>query len=148
MTNDELKEKLTDSEILFLTIVGEARSESVEGQIAVANVIVNRSKYRKLSIKDVCLQRLQFSCWNEDDPNRQVLIEEAKKMLIGEYSEESYKQIQWIVDGVVGDKINDNTRGRDHYMTTSLFNSNERPNWAKTPKNDPIKIGNHTFLNV
>jgi hypothetical protein len=148
MTNEELKEKLSDSEILFLTIVGEARGESIEGQVAVGNVIVNRALKRQKSIKEICLSPFQFSCWNENDPNRKVLISLAEIILKGNYNFPDYKQIQWIVEGLLGGKLKDNTRGSDHYMTSSLFNSDKRPSWARAPLKDPIVIGNHTFLNV
>jgi spore germination cell wall hydrolase CwlJ-like protein len=148
MTNKELKHDLSDREILVLTIVGEARGEPIEGQIAVANVIVNRALRRKISVKDVCLAPKQFSCWNENDSNRPLLEELAKEFIRGEYQLKDYKQIQWIVEGILEGKLSDNTKGSDHYMTTSLFNSDKRPKWASAPLKDPIIIGNHVFLNV
>ncbi len=145
MTAEELLKELADSEALFLTIVGEARGEPVEGQIAVANVILNRAKKRRQSIKEVCLAHNQFSCWNYDDPNRILLEELAKKILKGNYIYNDYKQIQWVIEGVIGGKLDDNTRGTDHYMTTGLFYSENRPSWATNPKKE-LKIGEHTFL--
>jgi|14BtaG_2_1085337.scaffolds.fasta_scaffold00099_5 spore germination cell wall hydrolase CwlJ-like protein len=47
-----------------LTILAEARGEGEIGQSAVMAVIVQRSLERNLSMKDVCLERKQFSCWN------------------------------------------------------------------------------------
>ena len=47
-----------------LTILAEARGEGEVGQSAVMAVIVQRSLERNLSMKDVCLERKQFSCWN------------------------------------------------------------------------------------
>ena len=40
------------------------RGEGEVGQSAVMAVIVQRSLERNLSMKDVCLERKQFSCWN------------------------------------------------------------------------------------
>ena len=148
MTNDEIRKQFTDSEVMFLTIVGEARGEPVEGQIAVANVIVNRSRKRQQTIKDICLAPKQFSCWNFGDPNRAKIDKLAFRILQGEYNFPEYTQIQWVVEGIIGHKLKDNVKGRDHYMTTSLFNSDKRPSWAKMPKTDPIELGNHTFLEV
>ncbi|WP_421723155.1 cell wall hydrolase [Bauldia sp.] len=66
-----------DMEILTLarTLYGEARGEPKEGIEAVANVIVNRvmSKRYPNTVSKVCLQRLQFSCWNDNDPNRKII---------------------------------------------------------------------------
>ena len=63
---------------------GEARGEGEEGLEAVAEVIHNRAKlraaYEKRQIKSedyhiVCLVDKQFSVWNKDDPNREILEE-------------------------------------------------------------------------
>lgn len=133
---------------MFLTVVGEARGEPVEGQIAVANVIMNRAKTRGPNIKEVCLAPKQFSCWNPGDPNRKLLDDLAQKMMEGSYAYDKYKQIQWIVDGIITGKLTDNTKGKDHYMTTALYHSVSKPSWARVPKGSPVEIGNHTFLNV
>lgn len=150
MTNNEIGKELSDTEVFFLTIMGEARGEPIEGQIAVAWVIMNRSIKRKQSIREVCLADRQFSCWNEGDPNRPLLIALAKKIMLGnyDYADSLNKQIQWVVDGVYTGKIKDNTSGSDHYMTTDLFQSEERPRWSKAPLKKPLAVGNHTFLNV
>lgn len=148
MTNEELKRDFSDSEIMFLTIIGEARGEPIEGQVAVANVILNRSKVRKLSIKDVCLQEKQFSCWNTNDPNRLKLTNLASRIQEGSYVIPEYKQVQWVVEGAIENKLKDNVNGRDHYMTTVLFISAKKPSWANKPKGQVLRIGNHVFLSV
>lgn len=62
--------------ILARTIYGEARGESQIGKEAVAEVIMNRvaSKRYPDTVKEVCLQPWQFSCWNPNDPNRTKII--------------------------------------------------------------------------
>jgi cell wall hydrolase len=148
MSDQEVLNQLTDSEVLFLTLVGEARGEPVEGQIAVGSVILNRAKERKLTIKAVCLQPKQFSCWNINDPNRSHLMDLARLFLKGQYGFKGYEQLHWVAHGLIERKLKDNTFGKDHYMTSALFKSDDRPSWAKFPKTDPVVIGNHTFLNV
>lgn len=54
------------------TVYAEARGEPREGQIAVANVIINRALANKSywggsSIAGVCRQPYQFECWNGKD---------------------------------------------------------------------------------
>ncbi len=147
MNNSELRANLSESEILFLTIVGEARGEPIEGQVAVGNVILNRSTARKQSILDICLAPKQFSCWNENDPNRAVLIELANKILFGSNSYDDYKQIQWIVEGLMDKKVSDNTHGSNYYMVTGLLNSDKRPVWASRIHNSTV-VGHHTFFNI
>ena len=46
---------------LALTIYHESRGEPVSGQYAVAEVVVNRSQERNLSICDVVYEKNQFS---------------------------------------------------------------------------------------
>jgi len=148
MTNDEIKGQLNDFEILCLTVIGEGRGEPVEGQIAIANVIMNRSRIQKKSIKEICLAPAQFSCWNETDPNRLLLETLIKEILLGNHEVGFYKQIMYVVGGVYDGKISDNTKGVQNYMTTKLFNSPLRPGWAKKPKAEPFQIGSHTFIRV
>lgn len=47
------------------TLILEARGEGIEGMVAVGEVIRTRAEERGLSYRAVCLQRKQFSCWND-----------------------------------------------------------------------------------
>src|SRR5688572_3742365 len=62
-----------DSLIPVQTIILEAENQSLEGQIAVGEVIRNRAKRGDLSHESVCLSRRQFSCWNEPGEARKRL---------------------------------------------------------------------------
>lgn len=141
---------LFPDEIMALTIYGEARGESVEGQIAVANVIFNRwkdnpKKYK--SVKDVCLEPKQFSCWNENDPNRDKLLALGEDIDKNKELDKVMQQCIYIARGVIGCKLLDNTKGSKYYITKSLWD-NSRPLWAKTPITKPLSIGNNNFFNV
>jgi len=60
----------------IVTLWAEARGESFEGQVAVAEVIQRRTALRLFShgtIGSTVLWPLQFSCWNARDPNRDRL---------------------------------------------------------------------------
>ena len=50
--------------VVALTILAEARGEGREGMELVAGCILQRSIDRNMTMRQVCLQRLQFSCWN------------------------------------------------------------------------------------
>jgi hypothetical protein len=145
-------ESLTETEILALTIIGEARGEPIEGQIAVGCVVRNRfhanpSKYRNWH--DVCLEPLQFSCWNEFDTNYPFLKESAEKLISGGSIVDPYlRQCIFIAGGVISWDIIDNTKGAKNYMTTALYNSDKKPSWAKVLKSSPIEIGKQIFINV
>ena len=59
--------------IFAKTIWAAARGEPLEGQIAVANVIINRARQGGWwgdDVVKVCRKPKQFSCWNNGDPNR------------------------------------------------------------------------------
>lgn len=67
---------MEDLIIAARTLWGEARGESYEGKKAVAHVLLNRLKAghgRASTLAGVCLQPLQFSCWNGTDPNLPLL---------------------------------------------------------------------------
>jgi len=57
-------------DVIAHTIYYEARGESHKGKLAVASVIYNRcySRYggfiTPLNLRNVCLRKFQFSCWN------------------------------------------------------------------------------------
>ena len=72
---------LPDEELLARCIWGEARGESIEDMVAVANVVINRlgKKIRYGStIKEVILKPWQFSCFNEKDENFPLLRQGPK----------------------------------------------------------------------
>ncbi len=148
MTFDDVKAGLTDREAVILTVYGEARGEPVEGQLAVINVIINRAFLRKLTPKEVCFQRLQFSCWNKNDKNFPILKELAEQTVVEDLPDKrELLQIGYLFDGVMKNILEDNTNKADHYMTTSLFKSDKKPSWAKNPKFTKA-IGAHTFMRV
>src|SRR5258705_5674072 len=139
-----LSDSLLPDEIMALTIYGEARGESIEGQIAVANVIMNRwranlTKFK--TVKEVCLEPFQFSCWNKSDPNYDLLERSGQNILDGKQLDSVLKQCLYISRGVMGFNLNDNTRGAKNYMTTQLLDSDRRPGWAKNRTNE-LMMGN------
>lgn len=143
-------ESLLPDEILALTIYGEARGEFTEGQIAVANVIMNRwktnpTKYK--TVRDVCLEKLQFSCWNDNDPNYPKLLLIGRALYDNKPVNEIMKQCLYIARGAMGMNFLDNTKGAKYYMTYDLLNSPNRPKWADVRIKE-VRIGNHVFFNT
>jgi hypothetical protein len=128
-----------DREILIKTVWGEARGESGLGKVAVAWVIINRAIKPQWpnTIGDVCLQPWQFSCWNDNDPNRDKL-----HSLDVESSDPIISACRRCVDDVLQGKVVDPTYGADHYYATWI----PAPNWAK---GEPTTaIGQHKFFNL
>jgi N-acetylmuramoyl-L-alanine amidase len=136
---------MNDTEILAKTIYGEARGEfnKLEGGlaslIAVANVVMNRVKkgFFGNSIEKVCLKPWQFSCWNRNDSNYEVITKVDCGEKIFDICLEISKKI---ISGVFPDL----TKNADHYYSSFL---KVPPFWAKGKK-PSVKIGNHLFFNI
>ncbi|CAF2385788.1 unnamed protein product [Rotaria sp. Silwood2] len=129
---------LDEIDVLTRTVYGEARGESIDGQVAVAWVIRNRAAkgrtYMGKTIKDVCLKPYQFSCWNSNDKNRSVLL--------NLYTDsEEYQSIRRVVEQVLNGTRTDNTQGSTHYHARRI-----QPNWT-IGKSPVVTIGNHLFYN-
>lgn len=129
-----------DIETLARTLWGECRGETIVGQRAVAQVIINRSKDPRWpdSIADVCLQPWQFSAWNENDPNREKL----EKVGLNDIAFVDCLHVA--IDAMSGSP--DLVKGANHYLTSALAKSRP-PKWF-----DPAKvtktIGSHVFLKL
>jgi len=113
------------------TIISEAAGEGEEGMYAVASVISNRAKRRKLTPQQVVNQPQQFTGrWRKDldafiAKQPPAVIEQAKR---------AWKKAQ-----------TESIPGIDHYLTNDLYKSNKRPSWAN--KMGVVKtLGAHTFL--
>lgn len=135
---------LLPDEILALTLWGEARGEPIEGQIAIANVIINRIPTYH-TIKEVCLAPKQFSCWNISDVNYTKLLNLAQKLIDNKPIDDILKQCLAISKCVINREFLDNTLSSKNYMTNTLFNSDNKPSWAKGITKFKV-IGNHTFF--
>ena len=142
MTKDQLI-NLSETEILALTIYGEARGESISGQVAVGQVIRNRKFKLAQSYHEICLAKFQFSCWNNDDPNLAVLLEIGDRLLTGEFVSEIKQQI-WISDGIINGMAIDETHGARNYLNVTLWSSSNAPLWSKNMQNTQV-IGRHVF---
>ena len=118
-----------DIDILARTIYGEARGEyagtgGFASLIAVGNVVMNRVKARcwyGKTIQEVCQKPWQFSCWNEGDPNRGLIMREV-------IDDPIYFLCREVATNVSRDQWPDLTKGSDHYhaSTMPVF-----PRWAK-----------------
>ena len=138
---------LDDITILALTIFGEARGQSNAGREAVANVILNRLDLRESGIgprnwgntlQDVCLAPLQFSAWNEGDPNRAKML----ALAFGDAKpDKAYNECRALAGRMLAGQLSDNTNSADHYLVSSIAN---RTKWAKGKKPVAV-IGAHSF---
>lgn len=160
-------DKLTDLQVVAATLWGEARGEGVEGMIAVAHVIANRARkggWWGSTPRDVCLKKWQFSCWNENDPNREKIIAYAQRqnghprrikplraahalVVAGFLALHELRELRLTDASPLADAIremqrfNDPTFGATHYHTKAVS-----PSWAEG-KEPCAVIGNHCFYN-
>jgi N-acetylmuramoyl-L-alanine amidase len=131
-----------DRDILARTLWGEARGESLAGQIAVAWTIRNRVFDGKAKswwgegYAGVCLQAWQFSCWNKNDPNY-AYLSGAKPIPAAQYA-----QALKAADQVMAGTVPDPTGGATHYYATTMP---KPPTWAKSAK-QTLRLGQHVFF--
>ena len=135
-----------DTLTLAQTIFGEARGEykhasgGLAALIAVANVIVNRSKKPNRfgsSIHHVCTRAWQFSCWNENDPNRALISSKTPG------SSDLFDLCYEVAENVISGKWPDLTKGSDHYHAPMAT----LPAWAHGAS-PQVTIGHHKFYKL
>ena len=127
-----------DLDIATRTVWGEARGEIHEGWIGVAWVIKNRvlnPGWWGHDPASVCLDPWQFSSWNENDPNREKLINLP-------VSDSLYQSIRSIVKDVFDGITSDNTNGADAYEVIGTGAA-----WAKG-RTPCATIGHHAFYHL
>ena len=130
-----------DLDTLVRTAYGECRNESNDGIAAVAWVIRNRSNDSRWgkSIIDVCLQPLQFSCWNTSIPGRDAMMKASASPV--------YHKVLGICALVLADQIPDPTDGANHYYADYLDAKGKKPSWADDRKMTK-RIGVHKFYKL
>lgn len=128
------------------TVWQEARGESLEGQRAVAHVIVNRLRSDRWgdTLAEVCLSQSkgwhQFSGWNRNDPNLNAVCDlpDDHPLLV--------RFVAMIEAALAG--APDPTNGATHYYAPKVV---AEPSWVsgagRAPAATPTgKIGNHLFF--
>jgi spore germination cell wall hydrolase CwlJ-like protein len=123
-------------DILRSAIIGEAEGESVVGKMAVACVMMNRTKDKRWpgNYKDVCLQPKQFSCF---EPKYQ-----RSSMFKHDWSKDWWREAHFIAWGLLHGYFRDITRGANHYHAVGTI-----PYWAEDQ--EPVAaIGGHLFYKL
>lgn len=129
---------LSEQEVVAATLWGEARGQGDEGMRAVACVIGNRARthYRRCAgPREVCLDRWQFSCWNDGDPNR------AKLLTVARQPDAAFRQALAIAADLLANRLADITRNARHYHSSRI-----KPSWARG-KSPCAVVGDHLFYN-
>lgn len=126
---------------LARTIWAEARSEGQAGMEAVANVVINRALHPRWwghDVKSVCLAPKQFSCWNEEDKQHEMIHAVND-------SDPLFRQALDVAARALRGDLPDRTNGADHYVNLADVN----PDWAHVPNKPACAIiGRHTFFRL
>lgn len=137
-------QSLSPADVLAITLWGEARSEPVEGRIAIANVVRNRVSHPGWWGTDyvsVCRAPQQFSCWNAgDDANHAAVMALLADVWAGKPAEPIYRECLWIADGVMRGLVCDRIGKATHYFASSIA----PPAWS-AKAHLVARIGNHLF---
>lgn len=109
-------------DILARTLYGEAAAGDELDAIAIAHVVCNRVSYSQWpnTIQTVCLQPWQFSCWNQNDPNRDRIMNVSPE-------DPWFRKCQGIARQVLEGAIPDPTNRATHYYANYI----KPPLWVK-----------------
>lgn len=82
-----MSQLISDDAIATVTIFQEAEGESMEGKVAVAEVIHNRTLFKFMcngTVMDACLRAYQFSGWNTQSKNRvrSLMVNDANPLVL------------------------------------------------------------------
>ncbi len=136
-------EDLDERALFALCLYGEARGEAIEGKVAVASVIINRIKKGGRfgrSLREVILKPMQFSCFNEDDPNKKQLESLAKTFYDALQINKSLRECFWVSCGFLDGWLQSNVKDADHYHALD-----SDPKWNDNMKLVAV-IGKHKFF--
>lgn len=134
---------MSDKDVLARILWGESRGEPIEGQVAVACVVMNRVNidlgndgkpdWWGEGVKGVCLKAWQFSCVNDNDPNSQKLLDPP-------HESDIFNRCLTIAELAIKGLLKDPTNGSTHYFSDSI----PMPSWVKGMR-FRSKIGRHSF---
>lgn len=124
------------------TILGEAAGEPHDGKLAVAYVIKNRMLDKRWpdDIASVCLQRLQFSCWNVGSPTLPRMFNPKEFV-----TEEVWNDCLRAAVEATWELQPDCVMGANHYLNPRSLRS--VPSWAR-PDKRVVTIGHHEFFRL
>jgi N-acetylmuramoyl-L-alanine amidase len=163
MTDEEVRTRLTHTQVLTCTMVGEADGDyregnsSVEERIAVGSTVRNRVKrggWWGRTFKEVCLKKWQFSCWNPGTcSNHRRVMALARRMVAGEMIDQMAFETLYLAEGIITGIILDRVNGADHYYAPkAMVPKGSAPKWAYTKggvlMRPDVIVGDQHFYNL
>lgn len=113
------------------TLIAEGAGEGEEGMYAIGSVIMNRSQRRGKTPQQIVNEPKQFTGRFRKDLDRFVASQSSETIAAAQRAWQKAQQ------NPIADV--------DHYMTTQLYKSPKRPNWAAS-MGGVQQIGRHTFM--
>ncbi len=141
VTEQAIKDLLTDRQALAFTMHFEAGGDnhegesSVEERLAVGCVVRNRlytkNRWGK-TYRTVCLAKLQFSCWNPGpDANHLRLMAWAEAFLDKAPTDPLLVETFWLADGIMTERALDHTNGAtSYYAPAAMVPKGSKPSWV------------------
>jgi conjugal transfer mating pair stabilization protein TraG len=124
-----------DLDAVVRTVWDEARGEGALGQQAVAAAIMNRSRRRCLTPREVVLQENQFSGWW--NPKTRKAMEALDP------NSPEYRAVLEAIAPVYAGRAADPTGGADHFYAPKVVAA---PRWSKGRQG--VDIGNHRYYEL
>lgn len=155
MTDDDVRAMLTDRSALALTLWGEARSEPIEGIVAVGSVIRNRLETPGRfgdTYRAICFAPWQFSCWTPKggESNYQAVMALARELTSGEPRSRNalLRQCLWVAGGLMDGDVISRVKAATHYYSPAAMSPKGKvPEWAKG-KTPVAIVGRHRFFDA
>ena len=124
--------------ILRLCLWAEARGEPVIGRLAILYVLENRAIHRGSTLKTEVLRPRQFSSFNDDDPNRPLLLDAHTSDRAG------WAAVDAICSLYESHATNNPVADSTHYYR---FDMEHPPTWGRgnTGWKERMVLGHHVF---
>lgn len=138
--------ELADKKCLATMIYGEARGETVKGQVAVAYSAVNRAKHNK-SVCHVVLEPKQYSVFNKNPKLKQIALSlHLQPQTRNKDEEAAWLSANRVAERVIKRKVKDPTNGSTHYYSPNAVSKlgYTIPAWS-TEYKVMAMIDNHVF---
>ena len=144
--HSKLSENQQKERLIAMTIFGEGRSGGEAGMRVIASTIMNRVKMDKgkrwgHGIDGVVFHRLQYSCWNNDDPNRELLRNLAA-LKPGSPDYIAWTQAKGIAHIAFEGRLKDYAKGATYYHAVTI-----KPAWVKEMKLVMTEYGHSFYRN-
>lgn len=138
-TSDFTKDR--EQVLLARMLFGEARDCSELEKVAIAYTAINRAndgkRYNGETLREAILKPHQYSCFNENDKNREKLMDPEK------YEPKAFAECLAVAQKVLQKKYSDPTNGATHYFNPEIV---KKPTWAdKMKKIGRIKINDKKY---